>query len=416
MTPDERREVPGLNPERADIIVAGLAVAAEVLRRLEARELVVSRYGIREGLLLEAARVAPTIADPGEARARSVRRLRRSAATSSSRTRRTCRRSRSRCSTRSASDSAADRDDRDAALRRGAAARRRLSHQLRAAPQALVSSDPARRPARHAAVGAGRDRERRALSSRQPRRRRSTATSACSTRRCAAGSSGLSAILRIADGFDRGHVSAVAELKVRWMQRAIRITPVPRDAAREHAARDVGREPKVGAARGGRRTCRSRSSRRTDACCRRTPSKPTRSSQPGRRPRARDSVRRSSRVRGCAQSTRPAQRRSASAHLIAPRVRAARPLVRSRRDARRRGSRCVHVPSAPRSHAWRLSSRYVASSVRSAVVQRRASRPARPLRRGGRSCAASSRRSRGRTPRRRRWRSARGASARGSGR
>ena len=46
MTPDERREVPGLNPERADIIVAGVAVAAEVLRRLESRELVVSCYGI----------------------------------------------------------------------------------------------------------------------------------------------------------------------------------------------------------------------------------------------------------------------------------------------------------------------------------------------------------------------------------
>ena len=72
MTPEERRQVPGLNPERADIIVAGIAVAAEVVRRIEARAIVVSRYGIREGLLLEAARVAPTIADPGEARARSV--------------------------------------------------------------------------------------------------------------------------------------------------------------------------------------------------------------------------------------------------------------------------------------------------------------------------------------------------------
>ena len=72
MSAEERRAVPGLNPERADIIVAGIAVAAEVLRRLESRELVVSRYGIREGLLLEAARVRPTIADPGEARARSV--------------------------------------------------------------------------------------------------------------------------------------------------------------------------------------------------------------------------------------------------------------------------------------------------------------------------------------------------------
>ena len=72
MTSEERREVPGLNPERADIIVAGIAVAAEVLRRLETRELIVSRYGIREGLLLEAARVPPTIADPGEARSRSI--------------------------------------------------------------------------------------------------------------------------------------------------------------------------------------------------------------------------------------------------------------------------------------------------------------------------------------------------------
>ena len=68
MNPEERRALPGLNPERADIIVAGLGVAAEVMRRIDARDVVVSRYGIREGLLLEAARVAPTIADPGEAR------------------------------------------------------------------------------------------------------------------------------------------------------------------------------------------------------------------------------------------------------------------------------------------------------------------------------------------------------------
>jgi exopolyphosphatase/guanosine-5'-triphosphate,3'-diphosphate pyrophosphatase len=69
----ERAHVPGLNPARADIIVAGLAVAAEVLSRFDPRDLLASAYGIREGLLLEAARVTPTVADPGMARERSVR-------------------------------------------------------------------------------------------------------------------------------------------------------------------------------------------------------------------------------------------------------------------------------------------------------------------------------------------------------
>src|SRR5206468_11868545 len=75
MSPAERRGVEGLNADRADIIVAGLAVVAEVMARLEAREVQVSRYGIREGLLLEAARVRPVVADPGEARNRSMREL-----------------------------------------------------------------------------------------------------------------------------------------------------------------------------------------------------------------------------------------------------------------------------------------------------------------------------------------------------
>jgi exopolyphosphatase/guanosine-5'-triphosphate,3'-diphosphate pyrophosphatase len=69
---EERARVPGLNPARADIIVAGICVIAEVLERLDTPELTVSSYGIREGLLLETARIRPTIADPGESRERSV--------------------------------------------------------------------------------------------------------------------------------------------------------------------------------------------------------------------------------------------------------------------------------------------------------------------------------------------------------
>ena len=73
LTTAERQVVPGLNPARADIIVAGLATAAEVLARFDPQELVASGYGIREGLLLEAARVTPVAADPGASRDRSVR-------------------------------------------------------------------------------------------------------------------------------------------------------------------------------------------------------------------------------------------------------------------------------------------------------------------------------------------------------
>ena len=50
---EERREVPGLRPERADIIVAGLAVVAELLRAVRTGRITVSGFGLRDGLLLE---------------------------------------------------------------------------------------------------------------------------------------------------------------------------------------------------------------------------------------------------------------------------------------------------------------------------------------------------------------------------
>jgi exopolyphosphatase / guanosine-5'-triphosphate,3'-diphosphate pyrophosphatase len=49
----QRRLVAGLKPERADIIVAGVAVAAELLDRVKAGSVRVNGYGLREGLLLE---------------------------------------------------------------------------------------------------------------------------------------------------------------------------------------------------------------------------------------------------------------------------------------------------------------------------------------------------------------------------
>lgn len=53
MNAEQRALVTGLNPQRADIILAGLAVTAELLVMLDVRQLTVSAYGLREGLLLE---------------------------------------------------------------------------------------------------------------------------------------------------------------------------------------------------------------------------------------------------------------------------------------------------------------------------------------------------------------------------
>jgi exopolyphosphatase/guanosine-5'-triphosphate,3'-diphosphate pyrophosphatase len=49
----QRKALPGLEPGRADIIVAGAAVLAGVLGALRASEMRISTRGIRYGLLLE---------------------------------------------------------------------------------------------------------------------------------------------------------------------------------------------------------------------------------------------------------------------------------------------------------------------------------------------------------------------------
>jgi exopolyphosphatase / guanosine-5'-triphosphate,3'-diphosphate pyrophosphatase len=51
----ERREVPGLEPERAPVIVAGAAILLEVMRRLGLDEIEVSERDILDGAALEAA-------------------------------------------------------------------------------------------------------------------------------------------------------------------------------------------------------------------------------------------------------------------------------------------------------------------------------------------------------------------------
>ena len=48
----ERREISGLNPKRADIIVAGAAAVSRLAKRLDTQQILVNSGGLRDGLLL----------------------------------------------------------------------------------------------------------------------------------------------------------------------------------------------------------------------------------------------------------------------------------------------------------------------------------------------------------------------------
>ena len=49
---EARRQIPGLSPDRADIIVAGAAVISRLVRGLGTQQIMVNERGIRDGLLL----------------------------------------------------------------------------------------------------------------------------------------------------------------------------------------------------------------------------------------------------------------------------------------------------------------------------------------------------------------------------
>ena len=49
---EARRQIPGLNPQRADIIIAGVAAIARLMRRLGTQRVLVNDRGIRDGVLL----------------------------------------------------------------------------------------------------------------------------------------------------------------------------------------------------------------------------------------------------------------------------------------------------------------------------------------------------------------------------
>src|SRR3984893_5439560 len=225
MSDAERQGVPGLNAARSDIIVGGLAVAAEVAARVEAKELVISAYGIREGILLESAHVAPSPADPGEARGRSVRELAERTHYEEPHSKHVQKLS------LQLFDAIGQRlgclpDDRkllsDAALLHDIGyhisydKHNKHSYHLIEHAELLGMTPVEQIVVAHVARyhrGAEPSKKHRNYGDLEKPVRQTIKK--------------LSAILRVADGFDRGHASAVAEIKVRWVERALRITAVP---------------------------------------------------------------------------------------------------------------------------------------------------------------------------------------------
>jgi exopolyphosphatase / guanosine-5'-triphosphate,3'-diphosphate pyrophosphatase len=229
MSPAERLSVPGLNPDRSDIILAGLAVSAEVMARLESRELIVSAYGIREGILLEAARVAPSAADPGEARERSVREFAERCHYEEPHARQVQRLALQlfdSLATRLALEPADRRLLSDAALLHDVGYHINANRHHKHSYHLIVHADLLGMSPEEVVMIANISRYHRGSSPKKsqpnfgsldkPVRRRIRV---------------LAAILRVADGFDRGHVRAVDRIKVRWLERALRLTPVPHPRA-----------------------------------------------------------------------------------------------------------------------------------------------------------------------------------------
>jgi exopolyphosphatase/guanosine-5'-triphosphate,3'-diphosphate pyrophosphatase len=229
MTPAERLAVPGLNPGRADIIVAGLATAAELMARMDARALVVSAYGIREGLLLDTARVSLTVADPGEARRRSVTAFAERSRFEEPHARHVQRLALQLFDQIGGSLGCTDADRQtlaDAALLHDVGYVINYSRHHKHSYHLITHADLLGMTPEEQLIVANVARYHRGAAP-KPKHANFAALDRRQRRRVER----LAAILRVADGLDRGHVGAVESVHARWKGSAIRLTPVPAEGA-----------------------------------------------------------------------------------------------------------------------------------------------------------------------------------------
>jgi len=79
MTLEQRRRVPGINPERADIIIGGAAILQTVMETVGATAIRISDRGLREGIIVDRLRRIPAVEGtdirPESARRRSIGQL-----------------------------------------------------------------------------------------------------------------------------------------------------------------------------------------------------------------------------------------------------------------------------------------------------------------------------------------------------
>lgn len=229
-SPEERAQVRGLNVGRSDIILAGLVVAAEVMARIESRELQVSTYGIREGLLLECAHVPTIPADRGEARERSVRTFAERChyeAPHAQHVRQLSLQLFDAVGTRLGCASEDRQVLADAALLHDVGYHINYDKHHKHSYHLILHADLLGMSPIEQVVVANVARYHRGAAPRRKHPNFGRLDRATRERILR-----LAAILRVADGFDRGHVGSVQRVKVRWTDRALRITAVPDPRAR----------------------------------------------------------------------------------------------------------------------------------------------------------------------------------------